>query len=102
MNDYQEQKASKKIEEEIKKKLYHNINDLVYYLELPRYIIRGWSKEFNILPHSPESRTNKYWDVKAIRKFMLAKKLKKECMMTKAGIKSYLNNKKRYTIVWRK
>jgi hypothetical protein len=40
--------------------------------------------------------------VKAIRKFMLAKKLKKECMMTKAGIKSYLNNKKRYTIVWRK
>ena len=102
MNDYQQQRASKKIEEEIKKKLYHNIDDLVYYLELPQYIIRGWSKEFNILPHSPESRTNKYWNVKEIRKFMLAKKLKKECMMTKAGIKSYLNNKKRYTIVWRK
>jgi|OM-RGC.v1.031028581 hypothetical protein len=92
----------KKIEEEIKKKSYHNINDLVYYLELPQYIIRDWSKEFDILPHSPKSKTNKYWSVKAIRKFMLAKKLKQECMMTNAGIRSYLNNKRRYTIVWRK
>ncbi len=91
-----------KIEQEIAKKLYHNINDLSYYLEEPLYIIRTWSKYFDILPHNSKNKTNKYWHTKSIKKFMLVKRLRRECLMTNAGVRLYLINKKRrYTVEWK-